>query len=112
MQLPIADPLMPDPTTAPPRPAELGEGAPTTQRRPPRFRAFCRTALPDVAAEQGMPVEGLIALIDGRRGRSSLTAAAERFVAAYFHARAAASVSHPGLREEAPLLDEVLDRLR
>ncbi len=59
-----------------------------------------------------MPVERLIALIDGRRGRSSLTAAAERFVAAYFHARATLSTHHPGLREEAPILDEVLDRLR
>jgi hypothetical protein len=98
--------------TAPSRPAELREDAPVARRRSPRLRPFCRTALADAAAEQGIPVDRLIDLIDGRRGRSSLAAAAERFVAAYFHARATASAHHPGLREEAPLLDEVLDRLR
>lgn len=81
-------------------------------RRSPRLRPFCRTALIDAAAEQGIAVERLIALIDERRGRSSLGTAAERFVAAYFHARAAISTHHQGLREDAPLLDEVFDRLR
>jgi hypothetical protein len=112
MQPPTADALMLYPPTAPSRPAELREDAPDAPRRPPRLRSFCRTALGDAAAEQGIPVERLIALIDERRGRSSLGTAAERFVAAYFHARATMSMHHPGLKEEAPLLDEVLDRLR
>ncbi len=100
------------PPTDAPLPTADRDPTPVARRARPRLRAFCRTALGDAAAEQGIPVDRLIALIDGRRGRTSLATAAERFVAAYFHARAVAAVRHPGLKEETPLLDDVLDRLR
>ena len=78
-----------------------------------RLRAFCWSALDDIAARQGLAVDGVIGLIDARRGRASLLSAAERFVAAYFHGRMGGDpVRHPGLLEECPLLDEVLDHLR
>jgi predicted DNA-binding ribbon-helix-helix protein len=82
-------------------------------RRRVRLRAFCWSAFDDIAVRQGQTVDALLHMIAARRGRASLLVAAERFVAAYFHGRMDGDpVRRPGLQEERPLLDEVLDHLR
>lgn len=109
--MPDDDLLTTDRPATPPRAPAARARPSAPARRGTRIRPFCRAALADAAAEQGLDVEGLIALIDARRGRSSIATAAERFVAAYFHVRATAGTRHPGLRDEPPLLETVLDRL-